>query len=104
LYTANVDGSDRKQLTRGKWEVTGLSLSNDRRSFYLTTSEESVFEQHFYRLPIQGGATVKLTSGVGSHTVTLSPDESMIADVYSMANRPALLLVQDTQKPVHFLF
>jgi dipeptidyl aminopeptidase/acylaminoacyl peptidase len=93
LYAVNADGTDRKQLTSGKWEVTAIALSKDKRSFYLTSSEQSVFEQHFYRMPVEGGARVKITGAVGGHTVTLSPDESMIVDVYSRANRPPELFI-----------
>jgi acetyl esterase/lipase len=97
LYTANADGTGRKQLTKGKWEVLDVALSNDRKSFYLTSSQESVFEQHFYRMPVEGGTAVRLTSGVGGHSVTLSPDETMIADVYSIATRPGELYVSKAE-------
>jgi dipeptidyl aminopeptidase/acylaminoacyl peptidase len=93
LYSIAVDGSDRKQLTKGKWEVTSVSLSRDGQSFYLTTSEQSAFESHFYKMPINGGTRVKITGPVGGHAVTLSPDESMIADVYSTTSRPPELFI-----------
>jgi dipeptidyl aminopeptidase/acylaminoacyl peptidase len=94
LYSMAADGSDRKQLTQGNWEVNAVTLSRDGKSFYLTTSEGTPFEQHFYRMAVAGGAREKLTVKVGGHTATLSPDESMIADVYSYANRPPELFVQ----------
>src|SRR5262249_3040087 len=59
-----------------------------------TTSEQSPFEQHFYRMSVDGGPREKLTSKVGGHSGTLSPDESMIAVVSSFANRPPELFVQ----------
>jgi dipeptidyl aminopeptidase/acylaminoacyl peptidase len=93
LYTIANDGSDKKQLTKGKWEVTAVSLSRDGQSFYLTTSEQSAFESHFYRMPVGGGARVKITGPVGGHAVTLSPDETMIADVYSTTSRPPELFI-----------
>jgi dipeptidyl aminopeptidase/acylaminoacyl peptidase len=94
LYTMAADGSDRQQLTKGKWEVNAVSLSRDGKSFYITSSEESPFEQHFYRMPVTGGAREKLTAKVGGHTAVLSPDETMIADVFSTSNRPPELFVQ----------
>jgi dipeptidyl aminopeptidase/acylaminoacyl peptidase len=94
LYSANADGSDKRQLTDGKWEVMTVQLSNDGRSFYLTTSEVSPFEQHFYRMAVTGGARERLTAKKGGHTVTLSPDQTMMADLYSTANRPPELFVQ----------
>ncbi len=97
LYTMAADGSDRKQLTQGRFEVNAVSLSRDGRSFYLTSSEENPYEQHFYRMPITGGPREKLTAKVGGHSAVLSPDESMIADVYSYANRPPELFIQQNR-------
>ena len=93
LYSITNDGGDKRQLTKGKWEVTSVALSRDGKSFYLTTSEPSPFESHFYKMPIDGGARVKITGPVGGHAVTLSPDESMIADVYSTTSRPPELFL-----------
>ena len=58
--------------------------------FYLTTSEKSLFEQQFYRMPVNGGAGAReqITSMVGWHDADVSPDGKMIADVYSYANQP----------------
>ncbi len=93
LYTANDDGSDRRQLTSGNWEVLDAQISQDRRFFELHTSEVSPFERHFYRMPIGGGAMERITTAVGGHDVTVSPDGATIADVYSTANRPPELYV-----------
>jgi dipeptidyl aminopeptidase/acylaminoacyl peptidase len=88
LYTMNADGSDRRQLTKGKWEVVGARISDDGRYFELHTSEVSPFEQHFYRMPVAGGAAERITTVVGGHTVTVSPDGRMIADIHSQSNAP----------------
>jgi len=88
LYTMSAVGGDRKQLTSGKWEVDDVALSNDRRSFYLHTSEQSPFEEQFYRMPVTGGARTQITKTSGGHTVVPSPNEQLLADVYSSSNRP----------------
>ena len=97
LHTMSASGGDRKQLTSGKWEVDDVSLSNDRRTFYLTTSEESPFEQQFYRMSVNGGARMQLTRTSGGHTVVASPNELLLADVYSTSNRPPELYVMRNQ-------
>jgi dipeptidyl aminopeptidase/acylaminoacyl peptidase len=97
LYTSAADGSDRHQLTRGKWEVLDARLSADRRFFELHTSEVSPFERHFYRLPVAGGQAERLTTEVGGHTVTVSADGMLLADVYSTANRPAELFLRSNR-------
>lgn len=88
VYSANSDGSDRRQLTSGRWEVLYVSISADRRTFYLTTSEASPFDAQLWRMPVIGGARERLTPQAGAHTVELSPDEQWGADVHSTANRP----------------
>lgn len=93
LYTMNPDGSDRQQLTRGRWEVLDARMSHDKRYFELHTSEVSPFERHFYRLPVTGGAMERITTQVGGHDVRVSPTGQVVADVYSEANRPPELFV-----------
>lgn len=93
LYTAKPDGSDRRQLTSGKWEVLDAGISEDRKWFELHTSEVSVYERRFYRMPLSGGPRELITTAVGGHTVVVSPDGTMLADVYSEANRPPELFL-----------
>ena len=98
LYSEAADGSDRKQLTSGAWEVDDAQLSADGSTFYLTTSERSPAEQQFYRMPVDGGARTLITPGHGAHAAHLSPDETKIADVYSTAeNRPPELFLMDNR-------
>ncbi|MEP7087223.1 MAG: DPP IV N-terminal domain-containing protein, partial [Gemmatimonadota bacterium] len=93
LYSMAANGSDKRQLTKGNWEVLDVALSNDRRSFYLHTSELSPFEQHFYRMATTGGARTQITKTSGGHQVVVSPNEQLLADVYSTSNRPPELYV-----------
>jgi len=97
LYSMRADGSGKQALTSGNWEVTRANLTPDRTQFELQTSEVSLFEQHYYRMPIAGGARTKLTSGVGGHNVVASPDGAWLADVYSEANRPPELYLTEAQ-------
>ncbi|MEP6905292.1 MAG: DPP IV N-terminal domain-containing protein, partial [Gemmatimonadales bacterium] len=88
LYTVAADGSNRRQLTSGKWEVRSAELSPDGKWFYLHTSEVSPFERQIYRMSVNGGARERLTTKSGGHTGVVSPDGEWIADVYSYVNRP----------------
>jgi dipeptidyl aminopeptidase/acylaminoacyl peptidase len=94
LYTMRADGGERRPLTSGNWEVLEASLTPDRTQFELTTSEASLYEQHYYRMPVAGGTRTKLTSGVGGHNVVASPDGAWLADVYSEGNKPPELFLR----------
>jgi len=93
LYTMDANGGDRRQLTSGKWEVIDARLTPDGRSFELHTSEVSPFERHYDRMAVTGGARERITTQKGGHTAVPSPDRTMVADVYSTANRPPELFV-----------
>ncbi|HEX3577795.1 MAG TPA: alpha/beta fold hydrolase [Thermoanaerobaculia bacterium] len=93
LYEVPFSGGAPKQLTSGKWEVDSAVLSDDRKSFYLTTSEESPFVRHLYRIPVTGGMPAKLTSMDGDNEAVVSSDGNAIANVYSYTNKPPELYV-----------
>jgi dipeptidyl aminopeptidase/acylaminoacyl peptidase len=93
LYAVPFAGGAPRALTTGNWEIEDISLSNDKRSFYLTTSEISPFERHLYRMPVAGGARAKLTSTAGRHDAVPSPDGAVIADLYSYTNKPPEVFV-----------
>jgi len=93
LYTVLPDGTARRQLTTGRWEVRDVELSADGRFFYITTNEVSPFEEHLYRLPVGGGAREKITTRQGKHDAVVSDDGQLIADVFSYVNRPPELFL-----------
>ena len=93
LYSADARGGARRQLTSGRWEVLDVALSRDSSEFELHTSESSPYERQLWRMPVAGGARTRITTRVGSHVATLSPDEQWLADVYSSANRPPELFL-----------
>jgi dipeptidyl aminopeptidase/acylaminoacyl peptidase len=94
LYLVNVVSGEKKQLTSGKWEVQTLHLSNDKKTFYFTANIEHPGVTHFYRIPVSGGAPIKLTSMKGGNEIDLSPDEKWLAIRYSYSNKPWELYLQ----------
>lgn len=94
IYTMAADGSNRKQLTSGKWEVTSASLDDRRTRFELQTSEGSAYESHFWTMGLDGANKVRYTARPGGHQVTVSPDGLLLADVSSTSNQPPELFVQ----------
>lgn len=97
LYTFNVATNKRKQLTIGKYEVQEVKLSNDKKTFYLTTNEVHPGEKQFYRMAIDGNKKERITTMTGNNDVSISPNEKQIAFLYSYSNKPWELYLQENQ-------
>lgn len=97
LYIYDFATGTKKALTSGDFEVRSASLSNDKTSFYMTTSEVHPGESHYYKMSVNGGERIKLTSMTGGNEIELSPDEKTIAIRYSNSNTPWELYLQENK-------
>lgn len=98
LYAVNADGSDKRALTSGEWEVLDVAIPEDRSRFLLTTNEGSPFDQHVAWMAFDGSARTPVTSGAGRYEATLSPDGRRVAFVHDVANAPPELYLADTRR------
>ncbi|KQS27756.1 prolyl oligopeptidase family serine peptidase [Dyadobacter sp. Leaf189] len=98
LYSINVNTGKKTAITSGSFEVQNVTLSKDKRSFYIITNEIHPGEQHLFRVAVTGGTRTRLTHNPGAHEATLSPDETKIAIRYSTSNAPWELYVMDNPK------
>ncbi|RZK81659.1 MAG: S9 family peptidase [Pedobacter sp.] len=97
LYLANVNTGEKKQLTSGKWEVQGLQLSKDKKTFFISGNKEHPGITHFYKLGTSGGTLQQITSMKGGNEVTMSPDEKWLAINYSFMDKPWELYIQENR-------
>lgn len=97
LYSANVNTGKTKALTQGKFEIQSVQLSKDKSTFYISSNKPSPHQTQFYHLPSKGGKLKQITSLVGGHEVTVSPDETKLAIRYSYKNKPWELYVMDNK-------
>lgn len=95
LYKVDVPTGEITQLTAGEFEVFSPMISRDGEHWYFTSSEISPFVRHFYRMPIGGGEREQLTSRRGNNSISLNPDESRMANLYSFSNRPPDIYFSD---------
>ncbi|MBZ5558908.1 MAG: prolyl oligopeptidase family serine peptidase [Acidobacteriia bacterium] len=90
LYTldATAEHPAARQLTQGKWEIESLSLSPDKKKFYITSTEVHPGERHIYSMSVDGGARTKLTSLTGGSAGVVSPDDTTFGIIYSASTKP----------------
>jgi dipeptidyl aminopeptidase/acylaminoacyl peptidase len=97
LYAVGFDGGDPRALTSGKWEVLGVRQSRDKSKFYITASADGPFDQFLYEMSSEGGPLTRISKASGKHATVLSPDEHYIADLFSYANKPTDLYIQENR-------
>jgi dipeptidyl aminopeptidase/acylaminoacyl peptidase len=94
IYTQNINTKEKKQITKGNWEVQTLQVSNDLKTFYYTANTEHPGITHFYKIDVAGGKATKITNMKGGNEVSISPDEKYLAIRYSYSNKPWELFLQ----------
>jgi len=84
LYLYDTEGNLLKQITRGKWEVINLILSDPPgNSVFYESTMESPLEKHLCRTEIKTGKTEKITSGEGVHSINAPAGMNYFLDVFS---------------------
>ena len=93
LYSFNLKTKKKEQLTKGNWEVREVKLSNDVKSFYITTTTTHPGNRSFYKLDIASKKMTGILTNDGNYEVELSPDEKTLLVRYSYKNKPWELYV-----------
>lgn len=97
LYRMDVNNGKKKALTDGNFELSEVSLSRDRKTFFITAGVESPHVRHFYHLPAKGGKLKQITNVKGGYDIQISPDEKTLVFRYSSSNSPWELYVMPNE-------
>jgi dipeptidyl-peptidase-4 len=83
IYLYNGD-EKATQLTDGEWVVTHVAaVDEERRLVYFVGTRDSVIERHLYRVALDGGQPVRLTTEPGWHGVVFARDCGRFIDIGS---------------------
>jgi dipeptidyl aminopeptidase/acylaminoacyl peptidase len=99
LYTVDADGSSKRALTSGEWEVLSVEIPEDRSRFLLRTNEMSPFDEHTVWMEFDGSTRRQIASGEGRFVAAPSPDGLTTAVVHDVANHPPELYLTDPEVP-----
>lgn len=101
LYVFDRGGKVVTQLTKGEFEVTGLSYVDEEggRVFFHST-EQSPLERHLYSVSLTGGERKKLTKEKGTHAASVSPNGEYWVDSFSSSTQPSRTMLNDASGSV----
>lgn len=84
LYFYDANGAKARQLTTGDWMATRVvGVDEDRRDVYFEGTRESVLERHLYRVSLDGGEVMRLTTAPGWHATVVPHNCSHYLDIHS---------------------
>lgn len=97
LYIYNVDGTEVKQLTQGKFVVMELVGFNEKdKSVIIASNEASPIQRNLYAVSVKNGRRTPLDNGRGYHYATLSNSGSYLVDSYQEPTVPRIIEVTNT--------
>lgn len=95
IYHYNNDGSLKKQVTNGNWEVTnyyGYNKSNE--TIYYQSVENGSTKRDVYSIQLNGSSKKQLSSQSGTNSATFSPDFKYFINNHSSSTQaPSYTLV-----------
>ncbi|HEY9400813.1 MAG TPA: prolyl oligopeptidase family serine peptidase, partial [Luteimonas sp.] len=100
LYLYDLaSGKLKHAVTRGHGNVTEVLRVDpaSRTAWFRGVGREAgrdPYFQHFYKVPLDGGAPVLLTPEAADHKVTLSPDGTYFVDAYSTPTTPPVTVLR----------
>jgi dipeptidyl-peptidase-4 len=96
LYLYGSDGTLRRQLTQGAWDVEAIVGVDAARNLYFTAATPTPMERQLYRVSLDGGDPARLTTEPGTHSALLSPDGRYYLHTHSgIAAAPRTLLKRE---------
>lgn len=98
LYIVDVTSGKKKALTKGKFEIYNPRLSNDKSLWFFESNMPHPGERYVYKMDINGGKFIQLTSTLGRSDAYFSPNDSKIAIRYSNATQPWELFLMENKE------
>ena len=83
VYLRARRGGAVRRITRGDWAVDDVQLVPAAKALFVSGNRGNDEERHLFRIPLAGGAPLRLTHSAGSHFVVVSPDGRHAAGEFS---------------------
>ncbi len=97
IYYYGMDGKLKKQLTSGNWDIAEVSgIDEKNKMVYYISFEDGPMNKMLYSVSFDG-AKKKISSDLGSHSVTFSSDFAYYIDNWSDANTAPKYTIRDAK-------
>jgi dipeptidyl-peptidase-4 len=96
IYMYELDGKLKRQLTKGKFDVTNFyGVDEKRKKIYYQAAEDSPMERQIYSLSFKGKKKKKITPAKGTNQTQWSSNFDYYVNTHSTLNSPASYTVYE---------
>jgi dipeptidyl-peptidase-4 len=89
LYHYGADGSLKRQVTNGRWEIRTLyGIDEPTGDIYFTAPERSPIDTDIYRVKLDGTGFSRISGTPGTHRAILNPAYTLYVGVWSDVTTP----------------
>ena len=89
LYHFSADGTLKKQITNGPWEVRTLhGIDPANKWIYFSGTERSVLGTDVYRVALDGSGLKRISDAPGNHIATFNPSMTLWIDSWTDIQTP----------------
>ncbi|HEY4629520.1 MAG TPA: S9 family peptidase [Flavobacterium sp.] len=98
IYLYDKNGKLKKQVTKGKWEVTNYYGFDEKTStvFYQSVENGSI-NRDVYRIGLDGKNKIRLSKNVGTNGATFSPNFQYYINTFSSASQPTTYTLNEAK-------
>ncbi|MEI8225992.1 MAG: DPP IV N-terminal domain-containing protein [Bacteroidota bacterium] len=101
LYYYGWDGKLITQLTNFNFRITGIDrVDEDMKMVYFSATGAESTDKHFFRVGLDGKNLLQITTGNGTHNVSISPKGSYFVDTWNSVVSAGSMITLDKKAKV----
>ena len=101
LYYYGWDGRLIKQITDFKFDVISIErVDEEKKIIYFSATGQESTDKHFFKAGLDGKNLLQITSGSGTHDVSISPAANYYIDTWNSIENPGSIIALDKKANV----
>ena len=98
IYLYDIDGTFKRQITKGDWEVTQfLGYDEAKKLFYYQAAAVSPLQREIYAVDIKGKRSKKMSTDVGTNSAVFSNGFKYYINYFSNTKTPTLVTLHNAK-------
>ncbi len=98
IYLYDANGTEKKQLTKGNWDVTSYyGYDAKSKRIYFQSTEDGSINRGIYSISLKGKKKQKLSSQIGTNNASFSKNFTYFINTFSSATTPPVYTLNNAK-------